>query len=103
MLENGLGSSTGALTAVALDDLIRPSLEEMLGVLKSLHLALALRTGGGAGEIFEASAESGGTRARRDALRLAGGALRRAAGHVRRRHARDGVRSSSPSRARRGG
>lgn len=43
MLENGLGSSTGALTAVALDDLIRPSLEEMLAAVRS-RLALALRT-----------------------------------------------------------
>lgn len=43
MLENGLGSSTGALTAVALDDLIRPSLEEMLAAVRP-RLALALRT-----------------------------------------------------------
>ena len=44
MLENGLGSSTGALTAVALDDLIRPSLEEMLAAVRPrLALALARR------------------------------------------------------------
>ena len=46
MLENGLGSSTGALTAVALDDLIRPSLEEMLAAVRS-RLALRASHGGG--------------------------------------------------------
>ena len=46
MLENGLGSSTGALTAVALDDLIRPSLEEMLAAVRSASGARASHGGG---------------------------------------------------------